>query len=508
MLSGNQILGSQFVQGSENAVHGINPATGELLEPAYAGGSHDDIEKACALAKAAFPVYRATNSETRAAFLETIAEQIVALGDILIQRAMDESGLPRARLEGERGRTVNQLKLFATILREQEWQGVCIETALPERQPPKPDLRMRNIPLGPVVVFGASNFPLAFSVAGGDTASALAAGAPVIVKAHTAHPGTSELVGRAIQAAVKISGMPEGVFSLLYLNDHAKALSLVSNPVVKAVGFTGSRNAGLTIQRTAFARAEPIPVYAEMSSINPVFLLPHTLQTSADSIAQGFVASLLMGAGQFCTNPGLLVAVKGDALNRFKEVATGLITGSAAQTMLTPGIHAAYEKGVQRLGGHSRVNKIAEGKAGTTNQCQAALFETSYADFIADPVLAEENFGSSALIVVCDHAEQMLEFIERIEGQLTATLHVKQTADAALVKKIIPILELKVGRILFNGYPTGVEVGRAMVHGGPFPATSDSRTTSVGAAAIKRFLRPVCYQDFPEEFLAEELKGN
>lgn len=508
MLSGSQILGSKIVQGSEKAVHGINPATGEMLEPAYAGGTHADIEKACALAKAAFPIYRATDSETRAVFLEAIAEQILALGDILIQRAMDESGLPRARLEGERGRTVNQLKLFATILREKDWQGVCIETALPERQPPKPDLRMRNIPLGPVVVFGASNFPLAFSVAGGDTASALAAGAPVIVKAHTAHPGTSELVGRAIQSAVKIAGMPEGVFSLLYLNDHAKALSLVSNPVVKAVGFTGSRNAGLAIQRTAFARAEPIPVYAEMSSINPVFLLPHTLQNSAETIAQGFVGSLLMGAGQFCTNPGLLVAVKGDALNRFKEIASGLIAGSAAQTMLTPGIHAAYEKGVQRLASHNRVSKIAEGKTGATYQCQAALFETSYADFIADPVLAEENFGSSALIVVCDHAEQMLEFIERIEGQLTATLHVTQAADAELVKKIIPLLELKVGRILFNGYPTGVEVGRAMVHGGPFPATSDSRTTSVGAAAIKRFLRPVCYQDFPTEFLAEELRGN
>lgn len=509
MLSGSQILGSNIVQGSEKAVHGINPATGEMLEPAYAGGTHEDIEKACALAKAAFPIYRATDSEARAVFLETIAEQILALGDILIQRAMDESGLPRARLEGERGRTVNQLKLFATILREKDWQGVCIETALPERQPPKPDLRMRNIPLGPVVVFGASNFPLAFSVAGGDTASALAAGAPVIVKAHSAHPGTSELVGRAIQSAIRISGMPEGVFSLLYLNDHANSLALVSNPVIKAVGFTGSRSAGLAIQRTAFARAEPIPVYAEMSSINPVFLLPHTLHVSADSIAQDFVTSLLMGAGQFCTNPGLLVAVKGDALDQFKRVAADVLTGSAAQTMLTPGIHAAYEKGVQRLSNHNRVKKIAEGKepAGS-HQCQAVLFETTYADFIADNVLAEENFGSSALIVVCDHVEQMLDFIERIEGQLTATLHATQTADSELVKKIIPLLELKVGRILFNGYPTGVEVGRAMVHGGPYPATSDSRTTSVGAAAIKRFLRPVCYQDFPTEFLAEELRGN
>ncbi|NIC08116.1 aldehyde dehydrogenase (NADP(+)), partial [Billgrantia bachuensis] len=336
-LEGKMLIGQEAVSGSSKPINGVNPATGETLEPTYVGGGKAEVERACELAEAAFVTYRETSLEKRAAFLETAASEIEAIGDALIERAMAETGLPRARLEGERGRTCGQLRLFAAVVRAGEWLDVRLDPALPERQPmPRADLRQRHIGLGPVAVFGASNFPLAFSVAGGDTASALAAGCPVIVKGHSAHPGTSELVGRAVQQAVDKSGLPEGVFSLLFGSGSEIGQALVSDPRIQAVGFTGSRGGGTALMKTAQSRPQPIPVYAEMSSINPVFLLPEALRARGAKIAEGFVASLNMGAGQFCTNPGLVIAVKSPELSAFVEAAGDAVKQSAAQTMLTP----------------------------------------------------------------------------------------------------------------------------------------------------------------------------
>lgn len=422
---------------------------------------------------------------------------------------MAETGLPRARLEGERGRTCGQLRLFASVVRAGEWLDLRLDPALPERAPmPRVDLRQQHIPLGPVTVFGASNFPLAFSVAGGDTASALAAGCPVVVKAHSAHPGTSELVGRAVQAAVAKCQLPEGVFSLLFGAGREVGQALVADPRIQAVGFTGSRAGGLALLATAQARPQPIPVYAEMSSINPVFLLPEALKARGGEIAEGFVASLNMGAGQFCTNPGLVIGVKGPDLDAFLEAAGEAVKGSTAQTMLTPGIHAAYQQGVDTLATHPKVREIARGQAGEgPNQCQPGLYVTQAADFLADETLQAEVFGATSLVVACADVSEMKAVAESLEGQLTATLQMDD-GDLEAARRLLPVLERKAGRILANGWPTGVEVCHAMVHGGPYPATSDSRSTSVGSAAIQRFLRPVCYQNLPAGLLPEALQDS
>ncbi len=508
-ISGEMLIGSVSVKGTQNPIQAVNPATGEKLEPVYGGGGKIEVDQACALASAAFDTYRETSLETRAAFLEEIAEQILAIGDKLIERAMAETGLPRMRLEGERGRTVGQLRLFANVVRAGNWLDVRIDPAMPDRQPlPRADLRLRQIALGPVAVFGASNFPLAFSVAGGDTASALAAGCPVIVKAHSAHPGTSELVGRAIQAAVVKSGLPEGTFSMLFGSGRDVGSSLVAHPIIKAVGFTGSRAGGTALMKIASERPEPIPVYAEMSSINPVFLMPNALAARGESIAKGFVGSLSMGAGQFCTNPGLVIAVEGEELNEFLNVAAAELASVAAQTMLTPGICDAYGKGVDRLKGHEKVTQVGEGQTSTDpNRCQAGLYVTEAADFLADDELSEEIFGASSLVIRCSDLSQFQSVAEQLEGQLTATLLLDE-GDYDAARSLLPVLERRAGRILCNGYPTGVEVCHAMVHGGPFPATSDARSTSVGSAAINRFLRPVCYQDLPSALLPESLQDS
>ena len=477
------------------------------MEPAFASVSNDVVDQACQLANDCFNAYRKQPLEQRAAFLETIANEILALGDELVNRAMAETGLPQMRIEGERGRTVGQLNLFANVVRGGNWLDTRIDPAMPDREPlPRADLRSRQIPLGPVAIFGASNFPLAFSVAGGDTVSALAAGCPVIVKAHSAHPGTSELVGKAIISAAKKCDMPDGVFSLIFDAGHEAGAELVAHPLIKAVGFTGSRAGGLALIDIAAKRKEPIPVYAEMSSINPVFLLPAEMAKNAKTLATAFVGSLTMGAGQFCTNPGLVVGLSGDDLNAFKEATLAALSETPTQTMLTSGIHSAYSKGIAALSKNTAVTEIAEGLASENpNQCQAKLFTTSADKFLKDEQLNDEVFGSVALIIECKSTEEMIAVAEHLEGQLTATLQLNQ-ADAELANKLLAILERKAGRILCNGYPTGVEVCHAMVHGGPFPATSDSRTTSVGSAAISRFLRPVCYQDLPDWLLPAELK--
>ncbi|MDI5984452.1 aldehyde dehydrogenase (NADP(+)) [Halomonas sp. M4R5S39] len=507
-LQGTSLIGQSAVTGDQAVIRAIDPSSGEALAPEYPGLDREAVAQACELAETAYATYRESSLADRAAFLETIAAEIEALGDDLITRAMAETGLPRARLEGERGRTCGQLRLFAAVVRAGEWLDVRLDPALPERQPlPRVDLRQRHVALGPVAVFGASNFPLAFSVAGGDTASALAAGCPVVVKAHSAHPGTSELVGRAVQAAVAKCGLAEGVFSVLFGAGREVGQALVADPRIQAVGFTGSRGGGLALQQTAQARPQPIPVYAEMSSINPVFLLPEALATRGADIAEAFVASLNMGAGQFCTNPGLVIGVKGVALDAFVQAAGEAVQASAAQTMLTPGIHAAYQDGVGQLAGEAR--EIARGQVGEgPHQCQAALFAARGADFLHSEALQAEVFGAAALVIECDDLDQVKAVAEHLEGQLTATLQLDD-GDLEAARTLLPVLERKAGRVLANGWPTGVEVCHAMVHGGPFPATSDARTTSVGSAAIQRFLRPVCYQNLPAGLLPSALQdGN
>jgi alpha-ketoglutaric semialdehyde dehydrogenase len=502
-INGEMIIGRSTVKGQNGAMKAVDPSRNAEIEPSFGMAGSADLLRACELADAAFDIYRATGLEQRARFLETIADRIMDLGPTLIERAMQESGLPQARLEGERGRTCNQLRLFAKVVRDGRWQSATIDKALPERTPPRSDLRLRKIGLGPVAVFGASNFPLAFSVAGGDTASALAAGCPVVVKAHSAHLGTSELVAKAVQKAAIECGMPEGVFSMLIGAGAEIGQSLVQHPAIKAVGFTGSRQGGLALVRTAAARAQPIPVYAEMSSINPVFLLPGALQNAA--LPQAFADSLTMGAGQFCTNPGLLVGLDSPLLQQFAKSAAAAVQAKGASTMLTPGIHKAYVSGVTALGSQQGVQLLAQGQA-TDMPCaaQAALYQVDAAAFLANPALEAEIFGPSSLLIVCQDEADMLAVAEHVEGQLTATVHATAD-DRALAARLLPALERKVGRILFNGFPTGVEVSHAMVHGGPFPSTSDSRSTSVGASAIDRFLRPVCYQDVPSYLLPEAL---
>ncbi len=465
-----------------------------------------EVTAACAAAEAAFDPYRALPAERRAAFLERIGAEIIALGDVLITTAMRESGLPRARLEGERGRTVGQLNMFAGVVRTGGWMGLRIDPALPDRLPaPRPDLRSRMIPLGPVAVFGASNFPLAFSTAGGDTASALAAGCPVVVKGHPAHPQTGDLVAGAIRAAITACAMPPGVFSHLTGPGNAIGTMLVQDPHITAVGFTGSRGGGLALVRLAQARAVPIPVFAEMSSINPVILLPEALRARGAALGTAFVASLTMGAGQFCTNPGLVVAIEGDGLDAFVAAAAEALRATAAATMLTGGIHIAYEQGVAALQANAAVTTLALGQVGGgVAQGRAAFFATTGAQFIRDATLGHEVFGAASLLVRCKDEAELRGVLIQSEGQLTATLQM-DADDRACAARLIPVLERKAGRILANGWPTGVEVAHAMVHGGPFPATSDGRTTSVGTMAIDRWLRPVCYQNLLPALLPDVL---
>ncbi|MEZ5998153.1 MAG: aldehyde dehydrogenase (NADP(+)) [Hyphomonas sp.] len=495
----------KWVPGSGPARHAVNPATGETLGTDFRDARVLMSMRPSRGAAAAFEVTMARPAEDRAELLDRIADELMAIRDELVPVVMQETALPQARVEGELGRTTGQLRLFAAEVRAGHWRGLRIDPALPDRQPlPRPDLRLRRIPLGPVAVFGASNFPLAFSVAGGDTASALAAGCPVVAKAHPAHPGTSELVGGAIARAVEKTGLPAGFFSMLHGGPDIGA-ALVTHPAVKAVGFTGSRAAGLAISAMAAGRDEPIPVFAEMSSVNPVLIFPAALQARATAIAEGLAASVTMGAGQFCTNPGIVLAITPDdsALDTFKQHLAGLIATAAPLPMLTEGIAAAYAAGLDSYAGTTGVTTLARGDS-AAYRAPACIFQTDAARFAANPSLQAENFGASSILIVCRSAEEAMEVLRGMEGQLTATLQIDD-ADLDLARPVIPVLERLAGRILVNGFPTGVEVSHAMVHGGPFPATSDSRTTSVGTLAIDRFLRPVCYQNFPESLLPPEL---
>ncbi|UOY03357.1 aldehyde dehydrogenase (NADP(+)) [Blastococcus sp. PRF04-17] len=492
------IAGRQF-RGGHGSVRAVDPATGEQLEPEFCFAGPEEIEQATAAATEAFDAYRATTPEERARFLERIADNLVEIKDEIVARSHRESGLPVGRLTGEHDRTTNQLRLFARELRLGAHLEVRIDEAQPQRQPaPAPDLRQRQIPLGPVLVFGASNFPLAFSTAGGDTASALAAGCPVIVKGHNSHAGTAELAGQAIARAVSDQGLPPGVFSLLFGPGTTIGQQLAAHPAVAAIAFTGSRAGGTALMRTAADRAVPIPVYAEMSSINPVVLLPGALATGSEELAAGLAGSLTLGSGQFCTNPGLVLLPRDAA--RFTEALAASLAESAGQTMLSAGICRAYSEGLQRLE-TSGAERVAAGRPGPGENAPApALFRTTAAHLRATPDLQDEVFGAAGLLVTYDDQKDLEGTLEVLQGQLTISVHATE-ADHDTVRTVLPVLERKAGRLIVNGWPTGVEVNHAMVHGGPFPATSDSRTTSVGTLAIQRFQRPVSYQGFPPDLL-------
>jgi 2,5-dioxopentanoate dehydrogenase len=493
-LSGTSIIGFRRGAANGGTVQGVNPATGESLPPVYYTASAAEIEESAQLAHAAFPSYSQTTGAERGRFLRRIAENIEALGDEVISRANAETGLPEGRLRTETARTCNQLRLFADLVEEGSWVDARIDHGDRTRQPlPKPDVRSLLRPLGPVVVFGASNFPLAFSVAGGDTASAFAAGCPVIVKAHPAHPGTSELVGLAVSEAVKSCEFSEGVFSLLFDAGTDVAMALVQHPLIKAGGFTGSRAGGLALLAAASSRPEPIPFYAEMSSVNPVVILPGALRERSEQIAPGLHGSVTLGAGQFCTNPGLVLLADNEESNALVNKLGELMARTPDQTMLTPAILTNYRNGVSERMSHAAVQTIGA----------SALFKTTAADLLAHPELAEELFGPSTLVVV--YKDELVDLITALEGQLTVTIHGTED-DLNANQDLVRLLETKAGRLVFNGFPTGVEVGHAMVHGGPFPATSDGRTTSVGTRAIFRFTRQVCFQDFPNSALPAELK--
>jgi NADP-dependent aldehyde dehydrogenase len=503
-LTGKSIIGYARGAGVVPAGRGRNPALGEQLELEYVSATESEVERAGDLAAAAFPAFSLLSPRRRAGFLRAVATQIEGLGAELVERMTAETGLPAARVEGERGRTCGQLRMFAELIEDGSWAEVRIETARPERAPlPKPDLRSMLVPSGPVAVFCAGNFPLAFSVAGGDTASALAAGCPVVVNAHSGHPGTAEMVGLAVVEAARETGMPEGVFSLLYGAGHEVGQALVRHPAIRGVGFTGSRAGGTALMALAASRPVPIPVFAEMSSVNPVFVLDHALRERWGAIATGLHGSVTGGVGQFCTKPGLVFLNAGREADQFVAKLGSLVAATPACPMLNQAIADNFATRRSRLGSMAAVQVVAEGV-----DHQAGVFLTTARSWRKNGVLHEEVFGPSTLVVLCENDADLVRSAEALEGQLTATVHA-EAADSDVARALLPVLARKAGRVVHNGFPTGVEVCHAMVHGGPFPATSDGRATSVGSAAITRWTRAVCFQNTPASLLPAELQdGN
>ena len=501
MLTGKHLIAGEWIAGA--TTFASTPAHGPSHD--FAVGTPALVDQACAAAEAAFPALAATSRETRARFLDAIADEIEARADAITEIGTQETGLPAARLQGERGRTTGQLRLFASHIRAGDYLDRRHDAALPDRQPlPRPDLKMVQRPIGPVAVFGASNFPLAFSVAGGDTASALAAGCPVVVKGHSAHPGTGEIVAQAIEAAIKSCNLPAGVFSLVQGGKRDVGEALVQHPAIRAVGFTGSLGGGRALFNLCAQRPDPIPFFGELGSVNPMFLLPAALSARGEALAKGWAASLTMGAGQFCTNPGIAVLIDGPDADAFAQAARAALDPTPAQTMLTDGMAEAYRSGRDRMatatGVRSLLTTACDGRQATPN-----LFEVSGTDWLADHMLAEEVFGPFGLIIRVRDAAEMQAIANSLQGQLTCTLHLDE-ADTTLGQALLPILERKAGRILANGFPTGVEVADSMVHGGPYPASTNFGATSVGTMSIRRWLRPVCYQNLPDALLPEDLR--
>lgn len=509
-LTGENFTGYTRSAEGAQSFQAFAPAHNIFLADTFTLATETELALVLKLAKKAFDEYRSLPAAKRAEFLDAIAEEIMALGDALIDRCAAETGLPPARITGERGRTCNQLKLFAQLLRDGWWVDARIDTADAGRQPvPKPDVRRMLVSIGPVAVFGASNFPLAFSTAGGDTASALAAGCPVVVKAHSSHPGTNELVASAIISAAKKTGMPEGVFSSVYLS-HADVLKLVQHPVIKAVGFTGSRDVGMRLFQAAAFRPEPVPVYAEMSAVNPVVLLEGALKENAAAIVKNLALSITLGGGQFCTNPGLVVLQQSEEANAWLQQLAEEVKKTVPATMLNRNICNTYNKSVDERERQAAVSVLA--KSGTTanserNEAQPVLHTVSGETFLNNALLMNEVFGPASLVVVCKNETEIVAVLNSLEGQLTATIHATES-DGDTAAAVFSVVTQKAGRVIYGGYPTGVEVCHAMQHGGPFPSTTDGRSTSVGTGAIYRFVRPVAYQDFPERFLPDALKND
>jgi 2,5-dioxopentanoate dehydrogenase len=506
-LHGQHIIGGVASAESTTTFQGYNPADGSALPTAFHEGTSDEVDRAATLAAETFDAFRSAPASQRADLLDAIADEIMALGDDLLERCGQETGLPRGRLEGERGRTVGQAKLFANVLRDGNWVNARIDTAIPDRAPvPKPDLRMMMMPLGPIAVFGASNFPLAISVAGTDTVSALGVGCPVVVKSHPGHPGTCELMAVAIHAALAKVGLPAGAFSLIQGAGHEVGLELVKHPAIKAVGFTGSLVGGRALFDVAAARPEPIPVYAEMGSSNPVFILPGVLADRGETLAQGYVGSVTLGVGQFCTNPGIVLGLESDDLDGFVDHVQAAASAAAPATMLHAGIHKAYEAGIAGIADTSGVETVgvSDADAGTT-QAKCAIYKTDVATFEANANLHDEVFGPSSLIVAANTIEDLERIAEKLDGHLTATIH-GSPEDLVKYSKLVRILERKVGRLLFGGFPTGVEVCPSQNHGGPYPASTDPHFTSIGTASLYRFVRPISYQGFSQEALPAELR--
>lgn len=505
-LHGKNMIGNETSAEGTRTFSAVNPTTGQKLMPLFYEATDNEVNRAVEIAAAAFTEYRKKTAGQIAGFLEACGVEIMALGEKLIKRANVETALPETRLVSERARTVNQFGLFARLVREGSWVDARIEHGDSSRKPaPKPDLRRMLKPLGPVAVFGASNFPFAYSVAGGDTAAALAAGNPVLTKAHPAHPGSCELAMRALQAAIRKCAMPAGLVSMLHGAGNAVGLALVRHPFVKAVGFTGSLQGGRALCDAAASRPEPIPVYAEMGSTNPVFVLPGALAAQGAEIAQGLAHSVTLGVGQFCTNPGLVFGVEGPQFQQFAGRVAELVSKVPPGTMLTAGMCARYRQGVAELSRLPGVRVAASASSAQPGQAAATLFAADAETFLKTPALHEELFGPCTLLVSCSSTAVLHEAASRLRGQLTASVH-GTAEDLRANSGLLDILVQKAGRLIFNGFPTGVEVCAAMQHGGPYPATSNSHFTSVGTAAVLRFARPVCYQDFPQELLPPELR--
>jgi alpha-ketoglutaric semialdehyde dehydrogenase len=509
-LHGKNLIGGELAAAGEKTFKGFDPKEGAALEPNFYEATPDEVNRALDLAGEAAAQLRRSTSEEIAELLLGIREEIAAIGDALIDRAARETALDPVRLKGERDRTLNQIKLFADVVREGSWVDARIDTALPERKPlPRPDIRRMLQPIGPVAVFGASNFPLAFSVAGGDTASALAARNPVVVKAHPAHPGTSELVANAIVKAVKAKSMHPGVFALLQSTDPSISLALVSHPRTKAVGFTGSLRAGRALFDAAAKRPDPIPVYAEMGSVNPVFVLPGAMQSKGAQIADGLFKSVTLGTGQFCTNPGLVFVRENAAFDQFRSTLAQLFKDASPGTMLNPPIRKGYTEKVGQFARVDGVEAVFSQQQGNESRSegQPALFVTSFDTWSQNHLLHEEAFGPATVLVLCRSDADFSTAAEKVEGTLTATLQALPE-ELGGYTSLIDKLSRVAGRLVVNGFPTGVEVSYAMHHGGPYPATTDEKFTSVGTAAIYRFARPVCYQGFPDQLLPPELRNS
>jgi NADP-dependent aldehyde dehydrogenase len=506
-LHGGNILGASVSTEGSATFRATDPNTGRALEPNFHIATESEIARALELAEESFPIYRSQKPEAIAAFLEAIAAGLESLGEELIARSRTETGLPEARLTGERARTTGQLRMFAALAREGSWVDARIDRGDASRAPaPKPDLRRMLVPLGPVAVFSASNFPLAFSICGGDTASALAVGNPVVTKAHRGHPGTSELMARVMQGAVRTCGMPAGVFSMLQ-GTSTSGIALVKHPLTRAVGFTGSEEGGRALFDAAAARPTPIPVFAEMGSINPFFVLPGALKIRGTEIAESLAKSVTLGVGQFCTKPGLALGLHGTDLDGFVSALGAAITATPAGTMLHAGIAERYRSGLasRRASPYMRVAGESASAGTAAASGAAAVLTTDAKTFLGNANLREELFGPATLVVASDSRARLEEIARSLEGQLTVTIHATPE-DVKEFAGLIDILREKAGRLVFGGVPTGVEVGNAMQHGGPYPASTDSRFTSVGTAAVYRFVRPVCYQDFPAAWLPPELQ--